>query len=213
MKSRKSLKMNTTICLIFLPLLGCSTGTVKITSMPEKAEVFIGYDGAQPTKLGETPLSLEGEHISRKKGSFLTLLIKKEGYQTESAILPTSYISSDLTFTSKLEDYKLTQQCADATQAIQKISRGTANVQYMVKSHRLVEALQQVDDLIREFPGVSVLYDLRGNILYLNKDLAGALNAYERSLELDPTNSDTSRMRLKLRGILGERAPAARGGP
>ncbi|MCB0386745.1 MAG: hypothetical protein KDD43_15230, partial [Bdellovibrionales bacterium] len=152
--------------------------------------------------MGQTPLNLEGESVSNRKGKFVTFTLKKEGYQTETVILPTSRFGADLNLTSKLEEYKLSLQCRDQNNAIQKVSRGTASVQYLMKAGRLTEALSQVDILLNEFPGVSVLYDLKGNVLYLTKDLSGALAAYDKSVELDPTNADTQRIRTKIRGIL-----------
>lgn len=193
-------------------LASCASGSLKVTTVPEKADVFMAYDGGQATRVGETPLNIAGELLSRKKGSYVSLLLKKEGYQTESVVVPTSYFGADLAITSKMDEYKLSMQCHDQTQALQKVSKGTASVQSLISANRLGEALQQVDALLSEYYNLSVLYDLKGNILYLTKDLNGALGAYERSLELDPSNTDTMRMRTKLRGILGERAPAARGG-
>jgi len=192
--------------------IGCAQGAIKVNSLPEAAEVFVGYDGAQPARVGQTPLKLEGDFLSRKKGSYVTVTLRKEGFQTETMVLPTSYLGADLTITSKLEEYKLSQQVHDQNAAIQKVSRGTASVQFLMKANRLPEALQQIEGLISEFPGASVLYDLKGNILYLSKDLTGALAAYDRSVEIDPSNGDTLRIRAKIRGILGDRAPVSRGG-
>jgi len=200
--------------LLSFPLLlfGCAQSAIKVNSMPEAAEVFVGHDGAQPTKVGQTPLKIEGDFLSRKKGSYVTITFKKEGYQTESLVLPTSHLGADVSITTKLDEFKLSQQVQDQNQAIQKVSRGTASVQYLMKANRLTEALQQVDTLIAEYPGISVLYDLKGNILYISKELQRALAAYDKSVEIDPSNADTIRIRSKIRGILGDRAPVSRGG-
>jgi tetratricopeptide (TPR) repeat protein len=185
---------------------------VRVSTVPEAADVYVGYDGGQPAKVGQTPLKLESDLISQRKGRFVTLTLKKEGFQTETVILPTSQFGADLSVTSKLDEYKLSMQCHDQNTAIQKVSRGTASVQYLIKAGRFTEALGQIDVLLSEFPGVSVLFDLKGNVLYLSKDLSGALAAYDKSVELDPTNTDTQRIRAKIRGILGDRAPVSRGG-
>lgn len=200
------------LCSLSLAFIGCAQGNIRVNTVPEAAEVFAGYDGSQPTKVGQTPLKLEGDFISRKRGSFVTLTLRKEGYQTETVVLPTSHLGADLNVTSKLEEYKMSLQCHDQNTAIQKVSRGTASVQYLIKAGRYSEALGQIDVLLSEFPGVSVLYDLKGNVLYLSKDLSGALAAYDKSVEIDPNNSDTQRIRAKIRGILGDRAPVTRGG-
>jgi predicted Zn-dependent protease len=96
--------------------------------------------------------------------------------------------------------------------AIEKISRGVAQVQSMMQSSRLVEAQGQLSMLISDFPDVSVLHDLMGNVHYINKNLEMAYASYRKSLDLNPTNVDTQRMVSKIQGIIGIRMPAAGGG-
>lgn len=195
-----------------LTINACAIGTMRISSSPDKAEVFVTYEGGQPQKLGDTPLSLDSRLLEDKRGKFLTVSLKKDGYRTESIILPTSMIQSSVTVSTKLDEFKLPLACQDSSMAVDKIAKGIASSQSLIKANRLMDAEQKVSLLINEYPNVSVLHDLLGNIQYMNKNLAGALKAYDKSLELEPNNLDTQRIRNKLRTIVGDRVPSSNAG-
>jgi hypothetical protein len=192
--------------------VGCANGALRVNSTPEKAEVYIAYEGEQPSKVGETPLNLDGRLINENRGKYLTVSIKKEGYQPENVIIPNSVMKSSVDMSSRLAENKLPLQCQDQMAAIEKISRGVAQVQSMLQGSRLVEAQGQLSMLITDFPDVSVLHDLMGNVHYINKNLEMAYASYRKSLELNPTNVDTQRMVGKIQGIIGIRMPASSGG-
>ena len=61
----------------------------------------------------------------------------------------------------------------------------------------------RVAGLIADFPYISVLYDLQGNIYYLQKNYGEAVAAYEKSLDLEPENMETAFIVKKLRAQLG----------
>lgn len=200
------------VAFIISILVGCSHSSVKIDSVPSAADVYVTQDSGQPVKVGQTPLTLKDDQIRQKQGSYATIEIRKDGFLPESMVVPTSYLGSNVTINSRLEENKISLQCHDQTTAMQKIARGTASVQHYINASKLSEALNSINPLISEFPNVSVLHDLKGNILYLNKDLMGALGSYDRSYQLDPSNTDTQRIRTKIRAVLGDRAPNERRG-
>lgn len=191
---------------------GCAVGTLRVNSTPDKADVYVAYEGEQPTKVGETPLNLDGRLINENRGKYITVSIKKEGFQPENVIIPNSAMKSSIDMSSRLAENKLPLQCQDQMASIEKISRGVAQVQSMLQSSRLVEAQGQLSMLITDFPDVSVLHDLMGNVHYINKNLEMAYASYRKSLELNPTNVDTQRMVSKIQGIIGIRMPAQQGG-
>lgn len=209
---KNKLKLGIFLALTSSNILGCAAGALRVNSSPEKAEVFVTYEGEQPNKIGETPLNLDSRVIDENRGKYLTVSIKKEGYQTESVIVPNTVMSSTFDMSSRLEEYKLPLQCQDQTASIEKISRGVAQAQSMMQTSRLVEAQGQLSMLITDFPNVSVLHDLMGNVHYMNKNLEMAYASYRKSLELNPANVDTQRMVTKIQGIIGIRVPASSGG-
>jgi lipoprotein NlpI len=64
-----------------------------------------------------------------------------------------------------------------------------------------------LDNLLAKSPRIATLYDLLGGIHYLRKDSTRALEAFKRSLDLDPSNAETSRLVEKLNSFQG-RIPA-----
>ncbi|MCB0351608.1 MAG: hypothetical protein KDD38_10520, partial [Bdellovibrionales bacterium] len=127
-------------------------------------------------------------------------------------IVPNSTMKSTVDMSSRLQEFKMPLQCTEQTASIEKISRGVAQAQSLMQSSRLVEAQGQLSMLITDFPNISVLHDLMGNVHYMNKNLEMAYASYRRSLDLNPSNVDTQRMVSKIQGIIGIRVPASSGG-
>ena len=188
---------------------GCASSILKVNSSPESADVYLADEGQQPKKIGQTPVRLQARDLDEANGRFVTLYIKKEGYQSESVMVPTGLINKSVEISSKLEEFKLPPQCREQTVTIEKIARGVAQVQILISSNKLYEAQTQLNLLLSDYPDVSVLQDLMGNVQYINKNLDGALVHYEKSLKIDSNNLDTQRMVTKIKGIIGVRSPAS----
>lgn len=91
--------------------------------------------------------------------------------------------------------------CKKQDESLQKVSRGVAEVRSQIASERLDQAESTLTMLTAEFSGVSVLYDLMGNVYYLRKDLNNALIQYRRSYELNSNNAETARMIKKIESL------------
>ena len=193
-------------------LMGCASADLKVSTTPDQADVYLAYEGEQPVKVGATPLRLEERINGSNRGRYVTLSIKKDGYKTESVLIPLNPLKSKIDVSLRLEEAKLPEQCQNQTAAVEKISKGIADSQSLVKSGNLSAAQARLSALINEYPNVTVLHDLLGNVYYLGKNLEAALASYQRSLNLDATNADTQRMVNKIREILGQRLPSSKGG-
>jgi hypothetical protein len=192
-------------------VLGCASGNLRVTSTPEKAEVFVAYEGEQPQKIGDTPLNLDSRLLENRRGKFVSLQVRKEGFQPETVLIPKLLMKSTIDVSTRLDEQRLPLQCQDMTVAIEKIARGIANVQTYINTNKVLDAQSSLTQLISEFPNISVLYDLMGNVHYINKNLEEALRSYEKSLRLNPGNTDTLRIAQKIRGIVGVRVPSSGG--
>lgn len=205
----------------FLPLMAfisvgisaCAGGSLRVSSSPEQAEVFLTREGEAPMKLGQTPLYIEETQMSGSRSGYVTISVKKEGYQAESIVVPVAATRTRIEVSSKLTEIVLPQQCLNQSAALDKLSRGIADVQSLIKSRNLESAQNRINNLLNEYPSIPVLYDLMGNVHYINRNLEAALGSYQKSLTLDPTNMDTQRMVNKLRDIVGSRAPSMKVGP
>lgn len=190
-------------------LAGCASSDLKVQSTPEQADVYLAYDGEQPEKVGQTPLRLDQRISSSTRAKYAKIEIRKDGYKTESVLIPLSSVKSTIEISTKLDEARLPEICMNQTAAVEKISKGIADSQSMVKSGNLQGAQARLTGLIVEYPNITVLHDLLGNVYYLSKNLEAALASYQRSLNLDPTNADTQRMANKIREIVGQRLPAS----
>lgn len=197
------------VCLMVLAasgFVGCASGSLRVVSTPPQADVYVAYDDGPANKIGQTPLSLDDRAIDFKRGKYINLTIKKDGYLSDSMIVPSSMLPSALDISSRLEETKLPNICSNQSASVERIARGIASAQSLMNRNNVEEARGKLSGLINEFPDVSVLHDLMGNVHYVSKNLDGALSSYQRSLNIDPTNSDTQRMVTKLRQILNREA-------
>lgn len=208
------MKLNSHIVVLFTAmfLVGCASGDLKVQSTPEQADVFLSYDGEQPEKIGQTPLRLDQRLSTSNRARYAKIEIRKDGYKTESVLIPLNSVKSTVEISTRLDEARLPEQCQNQTAAVEKISKGIADSQSMVKSGNLQGALARLTALINEYPNITVLHDLLGNVHYISKNLDAALTSYQRSLNLDPTNADTQRMVNKIREITGQRFPASKVG-
>lgn len=97
-----------------------------------------------------------------------------------------------------------TRECKDLTKnALNALGKGIASVQARILRQDFDVAHSKLASMLADFPNVSVLYDLQGNIFYLQKRFTEALRSYEKSLELEPNNVETSAMVKRLKEITG----------
>jgi tetratricopeptide (TPR) repeat protein len=192
----------------FLLAAGCGTGNLRVVSNPEKADIYVTPEGEQPKKIGETPLNVSADAINPGRGRYVNVSVRKEGFESESVLVPVNLFGNSVDISAKLEQTVLPKVCIDQSAAVEKISRGVATVQAMMNRGSPEEARQKINDLLSEYSGVSVLYDLLGNVHYVQKNLEQALASYQRSLSIEPNNMDTQRMVTKIRSIVEIRVPA-----
>jgi len=195
----------------WLALTACASGSLRVSSSPEQADVSVIRENGNPEKVGQTPLQIDERQLAGR-GKYITIVISKDGYHTERFVVPTAMTGTYLQMNAKLKEVELPATCQNQSAAIDKISRGIADVQALIRSRQLNEAQSKINSLLNDYSNVGVLYDLLGNIHYMNRNLELALTAYQKSLNIDPTNADTQRMVKKLSEIVGVRRSDSRGG-
>lgn len=198
--------------IMALMLSACTSAALKVTSTPEKAEVWISSEREQPQKVGETPLYIDRSSISKGAGKQLTVKIQKDGFLPETVVMPISSMGDGIEISAKLSESKAALMCSNQGASFEKLAKGVANVQLLLSRNQYGEARGQLSSLLSDFPEVSVLHDLMGNVHYLSKNLEAAKISYQRSVDLNPNNPDTRRMLDRLSGIIESRLPASQGG-
>lgn len=195
--------------IVFIVSLGllvthCSSTPLVVETDPPGADVSVGYPGQAPRKVGESPYTLKPSDMS-DRGMPMHILVVKEGFLPNSVMVPATLTSRAGKVNFKLEQQVLPSQCQKQTEALNNVGRSVAEAQSLIKSKNLDGAEKIMTNLNVQYPGLSVTYDLLGNIYYLRRDFEKALTAYRKSLTLAPENANTQTIIKQIEGILGGR--------
>lgn len=187
----------------------CATPNLRVSSNPDGAEVSLTY-GADSTEtvVGKTPLDVDNRFLQTDRGDYVRLTVKKSGYRTESIVLPTSRMQSAVSLAVTMKETTIPQECLALDETTERVAKTVAAAQSLIQSKNYDLAERQLVNLQSEFPSVSVVYDLLGNISYIKRDFPQALRFYKKSLSLSPGSPETARMVEKLSRIGGQRMPA-----
>ena len=192
-----------------------------MTSQPVGSVVTIKDPRGNIKRTAETPINIDLNQQLLGQDDFLMIEVTRTGFVTKSFIVPKTFFASDHSLAVTLEkdarlsavDSQNLDQCEQISKkSLTELSKGVAIAQANLMKGDLQIATTQVNTLITSYPFVSVLYDLQGNIYYLQKQFAQALSAYEKSMTLDPQNVETAIMVKKLRQIMGKADLPAQGG-
>ena len=88
---------------------------------------------------------------------------------------------------------------ASSRENMNELASGIAIVQARIAKKEYDVALIKLSDLSAKFPYISVVWDLLGNVYYIEKKYEEALDSYEKSLALDSTNASTSHIVKRLK--------------
>ncbi|MFW7379134.1 MAG: tetratricopeptide repeat protein [Oligoflexus sp.] len=206
------------IFLIFhiLALEACVQGSLSINSKPDGSEVILVSTTGQAKTIGKTPVRLQWHDAFVDSADMTQVLIRQDGYQNSYVLVPKPYFKHNIELNLVLEKQI---DCSDASKGsmnpqlscdlltheqMNRLGRGIATSQASIVNQDYEVARSKLEQLISEFPYVSVLFDLRGNTYYLQKQFSQALEAYEESLRLNPGNMETMVMVRRLKEITGK---------
>lgn len=197
--SKKALSKTQSVRLGFAVccLLGaCGTPQLKVDSNPVGAKVTIVDSSKALHTVGVTPIVLTPENAQGLYKSAIQVNVTKEGYKDQSVLVPETNVTShgQLVVTLRKDDSKFLNS---ATEQV-------AQIQRLIFKKNYTEAEHLCQTSIAENPSISVFHSLLGNVYYLQKNTARALDSYERAHSIEPNNIDVSNMIQKLKGI---RAP------
>ncbi|SMF64306.1 hypothetical protein SAMN06296036_12225 [Pseudobacteriovorax antillogorgiicola] len=201
--------------MIAILLSACTvTGSLNVTSQPVASTVTVKDPRGNIKETGQAPLNVSLSQQVFSQDDFLIVEVDLDGYEEQRFVIPKTFFASDhainvtLAKEAKLNN-ELSGKTIDQCEKISKksltdLSKGVAIAQANLLKGDLQVASVQISNLISTFPFVSVLYDLQGNIFYLQRQFSQALASYEKSLALDQENVETAIMVKKLRQITGQ---------
>ncbi|MAV89921.1 MAG: hypothetical protein CL676_00770 [Bdellovibrionaceae bacterium] len=188
-------------------LANCSSASksIQVNSQPAGVEVYmVDTATGQERKVGETPFALLREDIQGLPNDALSLKFQKEGYEVERILvdLPSKNLTGTLSVKMK-DSTDWSQAFVDkkASQYLDDVARMTAEVQGAVGSKDLSKAEVKARAMVNRYPNLAVGWSLLGNVLFLQNRKSDALEAYNRSLGIDPTNQETRNVIEKMKGI------------
>jgi tetratricopeptide (TPR) repeat protein len=177
-------------------LSGCASNQLAISSNPDGSDIVVVTSNNARQKVAKTPFTLTNREVPSlfKEGTQIT--IQKEGYRSESFLIPPSSGSTQGHLAAELVQNESAQTTTEVGEAVAQILRLIYKKQY-------AEAEQSLSSYTVKYSSVSIFWDLLGNVNYLQKNLDRALSAYQTSISLNPKNLETNRMITRIKSMRG----------
>ena len=195
---------------LLLSLTSACSHVLRVQSNPEGVDIYAISPKSEEQKLiGKTPLETnlnklsQFVHVLPSSREYITIVAETKDYDSKQLMIPIGIMgSSDTTVRVKLEPSK------------PKTDNSKLVVQYLLNAQDLVNkgdfdrADLEVERAI-QLEGLNPWsYTMRGHILIMKKDYKKALAAYEKSMEIDPTNQMLLRKIVDVRKFLKEKVNA-----
>ncbi len=191
------------ILILFLFSVGCATSSLRVSSTPEGADVTLIAGDRAPISVGKTPLELDQKNQPELFQSALQMQFSKEGHAPVSVIVPRLPSGGVGRINANLQTSVLPKVCQNQSESINVLAKGIADSASYVQRKRLDDASKLLEELGEKFGTVPVIYDLLGNVYYLQKNLGKALDSYRKSNRLNPGNIETIRMIERIEQLQG----------
>lgn len=204
---------NLTIAYLWMVLMSVScktTNEIEIKSNPDKSKVYLIDNSGAKDLIGETPTSISADDRLFRSSSLARISVESEGYESESFILNKHNLPTRDSLVLSLKDKTIAADSAEkcesiSSQTMNELASGVAIVQARMAKKEYDVALIKLSSLSAKFPYISVVWDLLGNVYYIEKKYESALEAYEKSLAIDSSNASTANIVNRLKELLGKR--------
>lgn len=192
-----------TAALCMFALGACATSTLKVSSLPEGADVSILAPDRAPVKIGKTPLEIESRTYPELFKDSVQVQVAKDGHSPLTVLVPRLPSGGIGRINLNLQQAELPKVCQNQSDAINVLAKGIADSASLVQRKRMDEAIRLLEDLSSKFGTVPVVHDLLGNVYFLQRNMDRALESYRRSNKLNPNNIDTIRMIERIEQLQG----------
>lgn len=169
---------------------------ISVTSNPEQAEVFVKNPNTKErVKVGKTPIKMSMNDMVNNfaRSNVFMIEIEKEGFDPYR-VLMTRTGSNDIELLVNMEISKNMKLIKDLDFLMSQLFE----VQRQIRSKDYNSALKKLDDLEKDFPHYSIIYELKGSAYYLDKQFKQALNYYRKAFSVNPENRDAYIMKVYL---------------
>jgi tetratricopeptide (TPR) repeat protein len=156
-----------------------------------------------PVSVGKTPLDLDQRNLPDLFQDSMQLQFAKDGHSPLSVVVPRLPNGGVGRVNVNLQTAVLPKFCQNQTESINVLAKGIADSASLVQRRRYDDASKLLEELADKYATVPVIYDLLGNVYYLQRNLSKALDSYRRSKNLNPNNIDTLRMIERIEQLQG----------
>jgi tetratricopeptide (TPR) repeat protein len=180
----------------------CSTGHLRVASTPSDAQVVAILPGGQERALGKTPFDAPFSKVldeckDPSSGGLCRLEVQKKGFTRESVYFGSSAFKTHLELNFTLvpaTDWMDLEKSEAFNQRMNEVSHSTAKVQEWIFKRDYTSALDAAIQFSQRYPAIAVGWDLLGNVYYLKKMYPQAIEAYQKSIAINPANVDTNKI-------------------
>lgn len=174
---------------------------IEINSTVTGADIFVASDAnAAPVKIGVTPFKMELNELINtyvQKNTF-HIILKKDGF-IDYSVLFTKTNDVDVTLTVNMKVDDKIKKIKDYDVMMSKLF----DVQKLIRSGNIPDALNQLDNLERDHRGFSIISELKATAYYMQKDVEKALSYYRKAFAENENNKDAYKMKVYLEKKLG----------
>lgn len=184
---------------------GCGSGTLRVVSEPEQAEVFIVTGSETPALIGTTPLVKSGKDLQEvlkgqdKPGGLVNVRVKKEGFKTSDFWVPVNAggtLATNLVL--KLEASNGEVEMTTAKEVVRRLFLA----QQFARDNQLERALIEIDKVLEMYPEFDRALTMKAAIYYAKGDFQESLKWYESALAINPELKNAVVMAGKVRETL-----------
>lgn len=232
MKNHARMHFHILTALIAVVISGCASGTLYVNTGQDEVEVFVRQGNAtKATSIGTTPLQTPTKGVVTKSGvkSGLVLELRKEGFLTKEIYLPDLggankiEIRTSLTPEPKPEAVEgekeeearspaaieaelmgKLQEKVNRTEETNQLFDQVFEIKRLISTGQMQDAEGRIDTLKQTYPDLSILYEMRGGIAFMNKDYQRALEEYTLALQVHPENLQVLNMKRYLERVLNQ---------
>ncbi len=199
------------LVLLFIFNFNLLAAEFEVVSNPLDCDVFvIGQDGKK-IALGKTPFKMDLDALKAAHGQngVVNITVAKPGFESFNIVVPI-LTKSNVKINSSLEierDIKLTQDFDLLTSDLFDALR-------MMRVKDYKSAYAKLELLEKKFPHFSIIYEMKGAILYLQNEYTMALNFYRKAFGINPENREAFKMKTYLEkkfGVAADQAAATEG--
>lgn len=182
------------INLLYL-LSSCTTySLVRVKTSPENSQISIRQSDGSLRVLGKGQIEMSSSEFFSMGSRMAKLEVSYENFKTQSLYIIQGKSAESYEIFVNLDRDQENGKSAETRSRMEKLGKLLAKASGAIYAKKYSEAETVLNILVSEFPAVSAVYDLRGNLYYLQKNIQSALQNYQRSYQINPENMETKGM-------------------